>query len=68
MLQAILPEDTEIPALMRVINMGGHPLVREGKETIERLLEPQKKHVAEMNAQQIQFEVMRELRRRGFRR
>jgi hypothetical protein len=68
MLQAILPEETEISALMRDINMGGHPLVRAGKEVIEELLKPKKKPIAEMNSQQIQFEVLRELQARRYQR
>jgi hypothetical protein len=68
LLQAILPEETEIPALMRVINMGGHPLVRAGKETIEELLKPHQKPLVEMNSQQVQREVMKELQTRGFQR
>jgi hypothetical protein len=68
LLQAILPEETEIPALMRDINMGGHPLVRGGKEMIEELLKPQKRPIAEMDSRLIQHEVMKELQRRGFQR
>jgi hypothetical protein len=64
MLQKILPDPDEIPFIMNVINMGGHPLVRAWKETMEDLLKTKTPQFSKRESWLIRQDAVSELARR----